>query len=271
MNQPALQFDDSHRMGRVAAVDTSKVVVDVENPDLVTRVSVGNLVAVRGATEREFLIGITERITRTLQEEMLDEHADEKETLELGPHPEDVVRVMLVGTYRTVEGETPNTFKRGADSSPQIDRECFLIDGANLQRFMGLLGAGLKEEERLKLGQFVIDPNAVAIASGDRFFQRHASILGSTGSGKSWAVAVVLERASNLKFPNLIVLDMHGEYQPLADSRNGLADGYRIAGPGDLDVPGESVIFLPYWLLNRDEITSMIVDRSDREAPNQVS
>jgi hypothetical protein len=136
---------------------------------------------------------------------------------------------------------------------------------------MGLLGAELNESERLQLGHFVIDPSAKAVASGDRFFQRHASILGSTGSGKSWAVALILERASKLSHPNIIVFDMHGEYQPLADETEGFAKRYRIAGPGDLDSPAKDALFLPYWLLNRDEMLSMILDRSDQNAPNQAS
>jgi len=103
------------------------------------------------------------------------------------------------------------------------------------------------------------------------FFQRHASILGSTGSGKSWAVALILEKASKLKYPNIIVIDMHGEYTPLTDQKKGFAKGFRIAGPGDLESPGDNVIFLPYWLLNRDEMLSMLLDRSDQNAPNQAS
>ncbi len=163
-------------------------------------------------------------------------------------------------------------FKRGADSFPQIDRECYVIEAANLQRFMGILGAGLSEPERLKLGTFVADPSAEAIASGDRFFQRHAALLGSTGAGKSWAVALILERASKLKYPNIIVFDMHGEYAPLGDStKGGFATRFRVAGPGDLEKPGQSVLFLPYWLLNRDEMLSMILDRTDQNAPNQAS
>jgi hypothetical protein len=251
--------------------DTSKILIAVEKPTLVTRVGVGNLVAVRGTTELEYLIGVTERVTRTLREEMLEEDVEDKETLQLAPQPEDVIRAVLVGTYRTVHGEKKNDFKRGADSFPQIDRECYLIEGGNLQRFMGLLGAELKEDERLQLGHFVADRTATAIASGDKFFQRHASILGSTGAGKSWSVALILERASHLSHPNVIVLDMHGEYCPLADAKSGFANGFRIAGPGDLDKPDDSVIFLPYWLLNRDEMLSMLLDRSDQNAPNQAS
>jgi hypothetical protein len=65
---------------------------------------------------------------------------------------------------------------------------------------------------------------------------------------------------------------MHGEYAPLADvTKGGFADRLRIAGPGDLEKPGDDVLFLPYWLLNRDEMLSMILDRSDQNAPNQAS
>jgi uncharacterized protein len=238
---------------------------------LITRVGIGNLVAVRGATEREFLIGMTERVTRSLRDAMLEQDDDYATELPLAPHPEDIIRVVLVGSYRTVDGAKSNVFKRGADSFPQIDRDCFILDGGNLQRFMGLLGADIPEDERLQLGHFIVDRSATAIASGDKFFQRHASILGSTGSGKSWSVALMLECASRLKFPNLIVLDMHGEYAPLTKGQGGFAEGFHIAGPGDLDKPPSDAVFLPYWMLNRDEMLSMILDRSDQNAPNQAS
>lgn len=271
MSGAALQFKDADRVGRVAAVDTSKILIEVNEPTLMTRIGVGHLVAVKGATEREYLIGVTERVTRTTREGMLGEDGDDGDSLSLEPRPEDVIRAVLVGTYRTIHGEKKNQFKRGSDSFPQIDRDCYVIEGPNLQRFMGLLGSEVPEEERLRLGHFVIDPNAPAVASGDKFFQRHASILGSTGSGKSWTVALILERASKLRFPNLIVLDMHGEYGPLSDPDGGFAEGFRIAGPGDLDSPDDNVIFLPFWLLNRDEMLSMLLDRSDQNAPNQAA
>lgn len=270
MNGPALVFTDNDQIGRVAGVDTSRVSVDVTNSEMLTRVGIGQLIAIKGATQAEYLIAITDRVTRSLREELPDPEGDGFGALIVSPA--DHMQAFVIGTYRTVDGDKADTFKRGADSFPQIDRACFVIEGGNLQRFMGILGAGFSDEERLKLGTFVADRSAEAIASGDKFFQRHAAILGSTGSGKSWAVALILERAAKLKFPNLIVFDMHGEYKPLADkSRGGFARLFRIAGPGDLATPKDDTLFLPYWLLNRDEMLSMILDRSDQNAPNQAS
>ena len=272
MTAAALQPREEDRIGRVASVDTSRVAVDVTNSVLLTRIGIGQLIAIRGSTEREFLIAMTERVNRSVREELPPTEALQEGEALLSVVPTDLLQAVLIGTYRTVDGTKTNTFKRGADSFPQIDRECFVVEGANLQRFMGILGAGLEPDERLKLGVFVADRTADAIASGDKFFQRHAAVLGSTGSGKSWSVALILERAAKLKFPNIIVFDMHGEYAPLADRANGgFADRFRIAGPGDLEKPGDDVLFLPYWLLNRDEMLSMILDRSDQNAPNQAS
>lgn len=276
---PILTFDAPSKLGKVASVDTSRVLIAVENAALLPRAAVGSLVAIQGTTAQEFLIGMTERVTRQLREQTAQPDPMAPTTLAVEVVPDDSLRAVLLGTYRTIEGTLRNRFKRGADSFPQIDRDCFLIEGGNLQRFMGLLGKDLDETQRLELGHFAIDHSAAAIANGDRFFQRHAAILGSTGSGKSCAVSLILERAHARKHANIIVFDMHGEYASLANPparEDGtvpipIAAAFKIAGPGDLAKPPENALFLPYWLLNREEMLSMILDRSDQNAPNQAS
>jgi DNA helicase HerA-like ATPase len=280
MSEPVtLSFDAANKLGKVVAVDTSRVLIAVENSVLLPRASVGSLCAIQGTTAQEYLIGMTERVTRQLREQTAQPDPMSPTVLSVEIVPDDAIRVILLGTYRTIEGTVRNRFKRGADSFPQIDRECFLIEGPNLQRFMGLLGKELDPDQRLELGHFVLDPTAVAIANGDRFFQRHAAVLGSTGSGKSYAVSLILERASARKYPNIIVLDMHGEYASLSNpgaapgmkTPSPIATGFKVAGPGDLDDPPQNILFLPYWLLNRDEMLSMILDRDEANAPNQAS
>jgi len=76
-----------------------------------------------------------------------------------------------------------------------------------------------------------------------------------------------------------VVFDIHGEYASLANPparEDGtvpipISAQFKIAGPGDLAKPPGNALFLPYWLLNREEMLSMILDRSDQNAPNQAA
>jgi uncharacterized protein len=258
-------------LGRVMRVDTSRVIVDVTEHTILTRVAVGNLVAIQGTTLFEYLIGIVDRVTRDTSEMPVLDAEDEQGEIPIQATQRDLIRVVLVGTYRLGAGDKASSFKRGADSFPQVDRPCYLLESGNLQQLMALFAEGLDADEQLVLGHFVADRDAAAIADGNRLFQRHAALLGSTGTGKSWTVALILERAAKLKFPNLLVLDMHGEYAPLTDPEAGFAEGFRIAGPGDLDAKTPDILFLPYWLLNQEEMFALLLDRSDQNAPNQAA
>ena len=79
-NTPAaLQFTEAELLGKVAAVDTSRVSIDVSNSVLLTRIGIGNLIAVRGSTEREYLIAVTERVTRSMRDELAAELPEQRE------------------------------------------------------------------------------------------------------------------------------------------------------------------------------------------------
>lgn len=266
-----LNFEDKDQLGRVVTVDTSRVLISVEEHEQMTSIAVGNLIAINGRTANEFLIGIIERVTRSISEKLLLDEISDDGSIPLGESQDDFIRAVLIGTYRKVNGSLSNTFKRGADCFPQIDKTCFHLSGSNLQLFMNLLSANVAENERLTLGHFMADETAIVVANGDKFFQRHAAILGSTGSGKSWSVALILERAAALKSANLIVFDMHGEYSTLCEEENPIAQQYHIAGPGDLGGSNPNSLFIPYWLLNREEMLALILDRSDDNAPNQAA
>lgn len=262
-------FSETAPLGKVVSVDTHRVTIFCEHSTTFARATVGKMVAIEGRIPQEQLIAIVEKATRTV-EAFSDNPQDPVQETQL--QLRDAVQAVVIGTFRSREGDDRNVFRRGAETFPRIDKPAFLVEGGNLARFMGLLTDDVPEPERMRLGHFVQDDDAPAIANGDKFFQRHAAILGSTGSGKSWAVATILERASKLTHPNIIVLDMHGEYRPLSDpDQGGYARRLKIAGPGDLTSPSEDTLFLPYWLLNREEMTSMLVDKTEFTAANQTS
>ena len=84
-------------------------------------------------------------------------------------------------------------------------------------------------------------------------------------SGKSFTVATLIEKIAELKSCNAILFDIHGEYEPIIGEN---IQHYHIAGPAD--TPSEHTMFLPYWLLNYEEMLALMLDRSDSNAPNQA-
>ncbi|WP_419840014.1 ATP-binding protein [Candidatus Poriferisodalis sp.] len=265
--------DDSDALGQVSAVDTATVTVHVTDIDRLRRLQVNRLVYLHSSRPGEHLIGIVHKIVR-LARTVQDETGDESESRESGLQASDednTVKVTLIGTHVAGYGDVNDSFSRTLETVPEIDACCFAIEGNDLSGFMQIIASVGSEEQRLELGVYTLDKNAYAYLNGDKFFQRHALIVGSTGAGKSWTVARIVEQVALLTGANALLLDIHGEYSTLAGDS---VTRYRIAGPNDLDTSGDSsqeVIYLPFWLLDHESLGAVFVDRSDQNAPNQRS
>jgi DNA helicase HerA-like ATPase len=263
-------FDASYTIGKVRAVDTRRVNIQVNTDEDLRKARVGQLVAIAlpGAVE-EWLIGIIEKVIKTpvLEEQPIMEGIEKEESATVTLSRESVlntVQLTLVGTVALATTNKPR-FSRSLVQVPEIDGECYILRDAQLQTFMNLLSVEGKTEHSLDMGRYTIDETATAYLDGNKLFQRHACLLGSTGSGKSWSVAAILERAAKLPSANLIVFDLHGEYSKLSYARH-----LRIPGPEELGKADPSLLFLPYWLLNAEELQAMFIDRSEFTAHNQV-
>jgi DNA helicase HerA-like ATPase len=89
----------------------------------------------------------------------------------------------------------------------------------------------------------------------DKFFSRHVSVVGATGSGKSCAVATILQKVAKLPGARIILLDLHDEY---GDAFGDLAEKVTI---GEFE--------LPYWAMNFDELVETFVDPDDPAARSE--
>jgi len=261
------EFKSGESLGEVRSVETSRIAVRVTDPGKLKRARVGRLVAIQISTD-EWLIGVVDRVWRHPVEVEAADNGDaaEEKTEEL-PVEENGVQVSLVGTYRAREGEEHDVFTRAVAVLPEINQDVFPIEDKALEEFMGILSKSTEKESGapLQVGKYALDGKATAYLDGDKLFQRHAAVLGSTGAGKSWTVASFLEQAAKLDHANLLVFDLHGEYSSMSFARR-----FRIAGPNDLKQPDDNVVFLPYWLLSYDEMQSIFIDRSEQNAPNQA-
>ncbi|MDZ4654054.1 ATP-binding protein [Bacillus cereus] len=96
--------------------------------------------------------------------------------------------------------------------------------------------------------------------NGNKFFNKHIAIVGSTGSGKSHTLSTILQKAVaekkegfKLNNSHIILFDIHSEYQAAFPDAN-------IIDINDLT--------LPYWLLNSEELVELFVD-TDANDHNQ--
>lgn len=122
---------------------------------------------------------------------------------------------------------------------------------------MNSLDSDIASEKKLKIGKYASNDSVEAILDGNKFFQRHAGIVGSTGSGKSFTVANILEKANNLEHANLIVFDLHGEYNELSYAKQ-----IKIGDSSD-------GLHIPLWFFNYEEIHSLFIESSEGTASNQ--
>lgn len=253
-------YSPEELLGTVESVDTSTVIIKVENDDKLRGLQVNHLVSIQSSKIGQHLIGLVSKIIR--KSAYSDPIADLSP--ELGFN---IIKVILIGTHFDRDGERDNVFRRSLATIPTINAECHLICGDRLKRFMQAISSIPEGQDTvsLQIGNYSIDEDATAWLNGNKLFQRHAVIVGSTGSGKSWCVAKILEQVAALKSADAILFDIHGEYSTLqGDSFTHL----KVAGPND--EMGDGMLFLPYWLLTYEEMLSLMLDRSDNNAPNQA-
>lgn len=261
--------DDSYILGNIREVDTRKVTILVNSDKDLRKARVGQLVTVQlsGATEC-WLIGMIDKVIKAVVAQPLTLEVQEDDADEIDAFEDSVVntvKITLMGGARWDAIDQKYKFSRSLDHVPEIDSTCYILKDAHLEEFMRVISECGNGEDSLELGSYKLNENARAYVDGNKLFQRHAALLGSTGSGKSWTVASILERSSRLPSSNLVVFDLHGEYKELSYAKQ-----LRIPGPDEVDADDDSLLFLPYWLLNSEEIQSLFVDRSEFSAHNQV-
>ena len=261
---PLFNYLDSEALGKVFSVDTSNVIVEVENLNMLKKLQVNRLAVLQSSKIGQHLIGLINKVTR--QKVSIDDTSDSED--EFSEH--NLCRITLIGTLLDRDGDDSNIFRRTLESVPEINANCFALEGEHLTAFMRILSRTNNKGNPLTIGRYTLDDEATAYINGNKFFQRHAFIGGSTGSGKSWTTATIIEQVAELDAANAIVFDLHGEYKPI--NKSGVSH-FKVAGPGDIEAENNienNTLHLPFWLLSYEALVSLFVDRSDQNAPNQA-
>ena len=168
-------------------------------------------------------------------------------------------------------------FVRGSSTLALPMQEVHLLTDEETMHVYGSVERAEEDgtECRVAIGQYV-GPRAVECrANVDKMFGQHCSVLGSTGSGKSSAVAAVLwavldhRIADRAMRPRVVLIDPHGEYGRAFGERCCIFRAYNPLGRAD-DGDGEELC-LPYWLMTSDEFRSLVVGKTEFEATSQAN
>lgn len=161
------------------------------------------------------------------------------------------LRVELLG-----EGRRGAKFERGVSQYPSIGAPVHVVTESDLKTVY----APGDEDRYVAVGRVASAEALRAYLDLNRLVGRHCAVVGSTGAGKSTAVASLLAAVSfsgKLPGARVILLDLHGEY---AKALGDHATVFRLnPRPGT----AEEKLCIPYWALAFDELVPICLGGMD--------
>jgi len=253
-------------IGKVIEVDGSRIIAELD-PDLMelSRVYAGETYPigqfgsiVRIHFGRRLIYALVGRLR------MKAEYEAERGVTPRAAADERVVEADLFGEgewTRDVGGEDKLQFERGVATYPLPQQTVYLTPKSELRFIYGDPKGAV-----IQLGEHVGSGGAPCYADLNELLGKHTAVLGSTGAGKSAAVAAiihsVLDRGKEAGYatwsPRIIILDPHNEYGSAfpASSRLSTENG---------------TLSLPYWLLNFQEMVALLIGKTEYVATSQAN
>jgi DNA helicase HerA-like ATPase len=236
--QAAVTSAAPQRFGHIVSVAGPQAVIALEKSDKdgsEARVQIGALVKVR--TKMSQVMGIISSVSSPLPENGEGDAASIT-----------LAELILVGEIvKTKSGAV--FFRRGVASFPTIGDPALFASRNDL-----MLVYDQRARETIEVGTIYQDPAVSARFIVDELFSKHFLVVGATGCGKSNAISCILKQAiAEHPHAHILVLDIHSEYQFAFDNEA------ELVRPTDLS--------LPFWLLNFQELTHVLVSQDgDRDS-----
>ena len=140
-------------------------------------------------------------------------------------------------------------FQRGGDTIAIPPKK---VEPAKESEILSIYSHSTKEAEKFTFSSLSSNKKIRIPVNGNKFFNKHIAVIGSTGSGKSHTVTKIIQQAVeqkngdfSLNNSHIIIFDIHSEYKSAFPNAN-------ILGIDDL--------VLPYWLLTSEELEELFID-----------
>ena len=140
-------------------------------------------------------------------------------------------------------------FIRGGDSLAIPPKK---VEPATEEEIKKIYEQSIDPKEKFTFASLSSNPNIRISVNGNKFFNKHVAIVGSTGSGKSHTLSTIIQKAVSEKSgkfsinnSHVIIFDIHSEYKSAFPTAN------------FIDIKN---LVLPYWLLNSEELEEFFLD-----------
>ena len=150
--------------------------------------------------------------------------------------------IELQGEIRPSPGGR-SVFDRGIRTYPPVNAAVYEMDTAALETIYDYTG-----KQTISIGKLSQDESIEATLRVQDLLQKHFAVLGTTGCGKSSAVALLLDRILKATdSTRVLLIDPHNEYA--------------AAFKEEAEVISPRTLSLPFWLFNFEEIIDVIYRR----------
>lgn len=203
-------------------------------------IRINTAILIEDAAGGASLVCLVTGLSRSEESELFDFDGNLLES-----EPSSTIECSIIGSLRD------GRFEKSVDQYPTSNVSIQKIDDA---MFAGMISA--PEDAAFPIGRYS-SYDCCAVLDGNKFFQRHSAILGSTGSGKSCTEASLLSRLSQLPGANVILFDLHGEYANLSYVKR-------------VEVGGDGMPF-PMWFLSLRDVYGNLLRIKDESSQLQVA
>jgi DNA helicase HerA-like ATPase len=145
-------------------------------------------------------------------------------------------------------------FRRGVTRYPTPGTQIFPVSTADLKQIYAA-----EDRAHIEIGNVYPTKDIRAALYIDAMLGKHFALLGSTGTGKSTAAALILHRICDLAPQgHIVMVDPHGEYSSAFKNTGALFD--------------VSNLQMPYWLMNLEEHCEVLLtsEGSDRQVDADI-
>ena len=138
-------------------------------------------------------------------------------------------------------------FKRGITSYPIPGSKAYPVSGDDLKQMFAA-----DERAHIEIGTVYPTKDVRGALHVDALLGKHFALLGSTGTGKSTAAALIMHRICDQSPEgHIVMIDPHGEYSAAFKGHGELFNVDNLA--------------MPYWLMNFEEHTEVFVTSQGAE------